>query len=114
MSTAAVRRYWTQLAGMGCICCGGPAEIAHCHGGSIVERTGEKAKGKKLPYMDWLVIPLCPRHGRHPYPDALDTDVAAWEAKYGSQVYWLDRMVERTGVDVWQKARSRHAWAEAA
>ena len=49
MSTAAVRRYWDQVAALGCVICGGPAEIAHCHGGSITERMQEpKAKGKKL------------------------------------------------------------------
>lgn len=111
---AAVRRYWNQLAAMGCIISGGPAEIAHCHGGSITERTGEKAKGVKLAYMDWLVLPLAPRYARHPYPLALDTDVEAWEARYGTQAEWIDRMIARTGVNVWEKARSRHAWAEPA
>lgn len=115
MSTAAQRRYWSRIVEDGCVICGGPAELAHAHGGSIVERMQEpKAKGKKLSHYDWLVIPLCPRHGRHPYPDALDTDVEAWEARFGTQVYWIDQMIARTGVDVWAKARSRHAWAEAA
>jgi hypothetical protein len=35
MSSAAVRRYWTKLVEGGCCICGGPAEIAHCTGGSI-------------------------------------------------------------------------------
>ena len=41
MSSAAIRRHWTRVAAMGCVVCGGPAEIAHCHGGSIVERMQE-------------------------------------------------------------------------
>lgn len=108
MSTAAVRRYWTTLADFGCVICGSPAEIAHCHGGSIVERCGVKAKGVKLAFMDWVVLPLCPPHGRHPHAEALDTNVAAWEEKFGSQVSHIDRLIGFTGVDVWKLAKSRH------
>ena len=113
MSTAAVRRYWNRLAAMGCIITGGPAEIAHCHGGSLRIRGQElgrdytKAKGVKLAYMDWLVLPICPElHRIAPY--ALDNDVAEWELRYGPQVFHLDMLVEMTGVDVWALARSRH------
>ena len=57
MSSAAVRRYWNRLIELGCVCCGGPAEIAHCHGGSVSERMQEtKAKGKKLARWDWLAM----------------------------------------------------------
>ena len=105
MSSAAVRRYWTLIASFGCVCCGGPAEIAHCHNGSIRERMQEpKAKGRKLPRYDWLVLPLCPRHGRNPYPGALDSNVDEWEREYGAQAEHIDALVKRTGVDVWAKA----------
>jgi hypothetical protein len=87
MPTADVKRYWSLIVKDGCILCGGPAEIAHCHGGSIVERTKQpKAKGKKLPRFDWLVLPLCPLHGREPYPTGLDL------------------LVIGTGIDVWALA----------
>lgn len=103
-----IRAYWDRVAAMDCILCGGPAEIAHCHGGSIVEAMQEpKAKGKKLARYHWLVLPLCPMHGREPYPEALDTNVKAWEAKHGPQVVYLNAMVERTGIDVWAKAGVR-------
>lgn len=118
MSTAQVRRYWNRLAGMGCIITRGPAEIAHCHGGSLIIRGRElgrdytKAKGVKLPYMDFLVLPISPLlHRIASY--SLDQDVEEWEHRYGPQTYWLDEMVKRTGVDVWELAKSRHAWAAA-
>ena len=108
MAAAAVRRYWGRLAAMGCILCGGPAEIAHCHNGSIRERMQEpKAKGKRLARYDWLVLPLCPAHGRHPYPLALDTDVAAWERRYGTQAKYIDLLCGRTGINLWELARDK-------
>lgn len=119
MSTGAILRYWTQIAGMGCILTGGPAEIAHCHGGSLLIRGRElgrdytKAKGRKLPYMDWLVLPLSPEYHRLANY-SLDQDVETWERANGTQVYWLDEMVRRTGVDVWDLARSRHDYREIA
>jgi len=113
MSSAAVQRYWTRLAAMGCIITGGPAEIAHCHGGSLLIRGRElgrdytKAKGKKLDYMDWLVLPISPEHHRLA-SNSLDLNVEAWERAHGTQVYWIDKMIKRTGIDVWDFARSRH------
>lgn len=112
-ATAAQRRYWTLIVRDGCILCGAPAEIAHCHGGSITERTGEKAKGKKLQYMHWLTLNLCPPHGRYG-PLALDTNVEEWEERNGPQTYYIDKLIERTGVNVWALARSRHDLTEPA
>lgn len=113
MALAPVKRYWNKLAAMGCIVTGGPAEIAHCHGGSLIEhgrsmgRDYQKAKGKKLAHMDWLVLPICPDLHRI-QPFALDHNVDEWEYRYGPQTYWLDVMIARTGIDVWALARSRH------
>ena len=108
MPSAAVKRYWGRLAWMGCIICGAPAEIAHCHGGSIVERMQEpKAKGKKLPRYDFLVLPLCPPHGRHPWPLALDSDVAAWERRFGTQASYIDLLAGKTGINLWELAKGK-------
>lgn len=111
MATAAVERYWAHLVMDGCLITGGPAEIAHCHGGSIVERMGEKAKGVKLPRMDWLVLPLDPRlHRLHSSAlrrqgfIALDYDVEAWEAKYGRQADHIDGLCARYDLDLWNLA----------
>jgi len=101
MSTAAVRRYWTKLAEGGCLITGRPAQIAHAHGGSIVERTHEpKAKGRKLSRLDWLVLPLAPEiHAE------LDANVAAWEKKYGPQAYWIDVLCKLYRADLWALAQ---------
>lgn len=105
MTVSAVKAYWGKLAADGCILCGGPAEIAHCHGGSIVERMGEpKAKGKKLARYHWLVLPLCYRHHRVGR-GSLDDNVAHWEAAWGTQAEWIDMLCSRFGVDLWAKAR---------
>ena len=111
MATAEVRRYWSRLVDMGCVArldklqpCGAPAEIAHCHDGSVVERMMEpRAKGKKLARYDWLVLPLCPRHHRHGR-DALDNGVKSWERRFGTQAGHVDRLIAETGIDVWAKA----------
>ena len=106
MATAAVRRYWNRLIAGGCCICGRDAEIAHCHGGSVRDKMQEpKAKGKKLARYDWLVLPLCPEHGRNPYPGALDSDVAAWEEKHGTQVHHLDILSNMLSVDIWTLSR---------
>lgn len=105
--TAEIRRYWTALTEDGCCICKAPAEIAHCHSGSIVERMQEpKAKGVKLLRYHWLVLPLCPPHGRDTYPTGLDRNVEEWESIYGTQADWIGRMEERTGIDAWAKARA--------
>ena len=105
MATAEVRRYWSRLVAGGCILHGCPAEIAHCHGGSIVERMNEpKAKGVKLPRYDWLVLPLCPLTHRVA-GDSLDRNVKAWEARYGTQSSWIDYLAATHGLDLWALAR---------
>jgi len=108
MATAAVKRYWGRLAAMGCILCGAPAEIAHAHGGSIVERMQEpKARGKKLARMDWIVLPLCYLHHRDTSPVGLDRDVAAWERANGTQARYIDLLCGRTGINLWELARDK-------
>lgn len=112
--TAEQKRYWNRIIQLGCVAivdgkamaCGSAAEIAHGHGGSIVERMQEpKAKGKKLARCHWIVLPLCPPHGREPYPDALDTNVELWELVYGPQAKYIDWLITITGVDVWALAK---------
>lgn len=108
MASASVRRYWGRLAAMGCILCGGPAEIAHAHGGSIVERMQEcKAKGKKLARYDWLVLPLCYAHHQDTSPVGLDRDVRAWERRFGSQASYIDLLCGKTGINLWELSKGR-------
>lgn len=110
MASARVYRYWSLVAAHGCCVCGAEAEIAHCHGGSLTPITGVKAKGKKLAYMDWLVLPACPDHHRI-LPDSLDLNVRAFERLHGTQVSHINKLIERTKIDVWALAKSRHSWA---
>jgi hypothetical protein len=106
MPSAPVKRSWDQVAALGCCICGGPAEIAHAHGGSIVERMQEpKAKGKKLPRYDWLVLPLCYRHHRDTSVEGLDQNVQRWEAWYGPQADHIDRLMVKLGMNVWALAK---------
>lgn len=92
--------YWNRVAALGCVICKGPAQIAHAHNGSIRRRMQEpKAKGRKLPRYDWLVIPACPWHHK-----LLDDGVGAWESVYGDQAMWIDRISKQLGVDVWALA----------
>jgi hypothetical protein len=101
---AVIREFWSKVAAMGCIICGRPAQIAHCHGASIVEKMGEpKAKGKKLARYDWLVLPLCVWH--HLDGDlALDKDPKGWEIVFGRQVDWIDVIASRLGLNLWKLA----------
>lgn len=100
--SAAIRRYWTQVASLGCVVCGGLAEIAHCAGKpSVVARIKEpKAKGKKLARMDWLVLPLCMWHHRMAR-NSLDLNPTAFEASFGPVAVMIDRIAAKIGVDVW-------------
>lgn len=104
-ATAAQRRFWTDVAAMGCIVCARDAEIAHCHGGSIVERMKEpKAKGKKLQRYNWLVIPLCPSCHRLGL-DALDLNVQRWERRHGAQSDHIDWLSMRLRLPLWDLAK---------
>jgi hypothetical protein len=104
--TKALRLYWNQVAAMGCVVCGGVAEIAHGAGKpSVTERMQEpKAKGKKLPRMDWLVIPVCAWHHRQAV-DALDLNPRLFEEHYGPVAKHIDRIARKLGIDVWAKAK---------
>lgn len=106
MSTAAVKRFWTRAIDLGCVITGGPAEIAHCHSGSMVPIIGVKAKGKKLPQHDWLILPLDYRLHRQEY-GGLDANVRAWEAKYGTQVSHLIALGKKLNLDLFALAGTK-------
>ena len=48
---------------------------------------------------DWHVIPLCEKHHRYPYPEAIHTDKKAWEQKHGPDYSYLDTVAEKLGLD---------------
>jgi hypothetical protein len=102
MATAEVKRYWSRVAELGCVCCGRPAELAHAHGGSLLDLGYYRAKGRKP--SDWLVLPICPEHHRDVYRGGLDRDVRMWEDRWGDQVVYLRWLRTKLGVDVFAKA----------
>ena len=53
----------------------------------------------------WLVIPLCREH--HRGNEGLDTygeGVRGWEAKYGTQIEWLEEVSNRLGYCLFRRA----------
>lgn len=58
-----------------------------------------KAKSDKTP--GWLVIPLC--HNHHQGQEGIHRmGVHTWEAKYGLQSAFIDAIIARTGLNVWE------------
>jgi hypothetical protein len=72
----------------------------------MVPIMGPKAKGKKIARFDWLVLGLCPMHGRAEF-GGLDAGVARWERRWGTQVGHLVALAVGLGVNVWEKAGVR-------
>lgn len=100
-ATAAQRRYWTRVIALGCVITHGPAEICHCHGGSIADLGIYRGKGTKP--SNWLVLPLAPRLHRAEYK-GLDYDVRAWEAENGTQVDFLKMIGRQLGINQFELA----------
>ncbi len=101
-----IRDHWDAVANMGCIISNQPAEVAHCHGGTISLVLGPQFRpgmGEKQNH--WLVIPLNPALHRGRF--GLDTGkggVVAWELEYGSQLQYLEEVSHRLGYDIFEKA----------
>lgn len=98
--------HWDRIAGLGCCICERPAEVAHCHGGSISDQLDPQYRpGMAQKQNHWLVIPLCPEH--HRGNEGLDTyreGVRGWEAKYGTQIEWLEEVSNRLGYSLFGRA----------
>ena len=101
IKTAEIRRHWGRVAALGCIVGGGaPAQVAHCHGGSITETLGPKFRpGWSQKQNHWLVLPLQPAAHR-----LLDADVGAFEHAYGSQIVLLEEVAWCLGYDIFHLA----------
>jgi len=77
----------------------------------MVPIMGPHAKGKKIPRFDWLVLGLCPDHGREQF-GGLDANVGEWERAHGTQVKHLVRLAVGLGVNVWKEAEVRQPTIE--
>jgi hypothetical protein len=79
--TALQKRRFAKIAELGCIICGGIAEIHHC-GTAMGSRKNHD-----------LVIPLC--HSHHTsggYGVAIHAGKKAWEYKYGTEQEFLEKV----------------------
>lgn len=76
------KEHMAAVADLGCIICGGIAELHHPLRGG----------GKRVNHMD--VIPLCPRHHNRPFTHgvAFHAGKKTWQAKYGTERELLDRV----------------------
>lgn len=106
-ATALQKRYWSVVVKLGCAVTGDTEDVTihHVHGGSMKERGVHRAEGRKG--SNWLVIGL--RRGLHIGPGGIDgfprPPVHEWERKHGRQADMIDRLVARTGINVWDLAR---------
>lgn len=105
---AAIKVYWTCVAAIGCIICGQPAQIHHCHSRELTGMGLGSGGAQKTSH--WLVIPLCINH--HTGAEGVDyIGVETWENRYGTQVFFLGRVAQITGTDNLGRARLETAAA---
>ncbi len=78
--------YKNEVADLGCIICGSPAELHH----------PRFACGMAQRASDYLVIPLCPDHHRTGgYGVAIHAGQATFEQNYGSEAELLAKVIQR-------------------
>lgn len=104
MASKEIKEYWELVADIGCIVSGLQygIQLHHCKGGSIKDLGIYSGIGRKN--SDWLVIPLNYHYhigdmGIH------KIGVRTWEEEFGTQVWLINRLIERTGIDVWDRAK---------
>lgn len=108
---ADVEAYWTLLREeIGCVVTGrfDDTTIHHCHSGSMAEVGINRGGAQKV--NDFLVLPLhrsvhCSGPGA--IDGAVNGGVLTWEATNGRQVDFINKLIDRTGIDVWAKAGVR-------
>ena len=104
--SAEIKRHWDRCRDVGCIVAGGDAEIAHCHGGSVIGELGYHWQpGMAQRQNHWLVLPLSPALHRGRF--GLDTHpggVTGWERMYWSQMVLLRELSDELGYDVIERA----------
>ena len=115
--TAEQKRHHDELRELGSILTQSkPVEIAHCHGGSMIDTFGYKINpGWSQRQNHWLVIPLTPEQHNNE-KDSLDRGVRNWEKRHHTQVILLEWVSHLTGINVFEKAgldyefRTESAW----
>ena len=80
--TKAEREHMGRVADLGCIICGGPAEVHHITGAGMAKRSSH-----------YETIPLCHMHHRNGgYGVAVHAGVREWENIHGSQRDLLEKV----------------------
>ncbi len=102
--TSEVKEHWNKVAALGSIISNSPAELCHCHDGSITEELDPKYHpGIAERQNHYLVIPLSMEEHRGWH--GLDTsDVDGWEGRHGRQTELLEEVSYRLGYCVFERA----------
>lgn len=86
-----------------CVCGVRPVEAHHITGGSTVARLGPRGR---LKHSDFLCLPLCFTHHSAQGKYGIHKGVKSWEARHGKQTYFIDRIGQQLGLDLWALAKS--------
>jgi hypothetical protein len=82
----ATERHHDRIAALGCLVCGGDAEVHHV--------TGYADKPGRFSRDDWLVTPLCPAHHRIDEKAAFPTSVQGLTHQGFYDEYGIDLLAE--------------------
>lgn len=86
MSTAIEKKYMGEIASLGCVICGSPAEIHHIRQG----------QGMSQRASNFLVIPLCPHHHRlGGHGESIHQGQGMFEMRYDDELRLLAKTIER-------------------
>ena len=81
-----IKDYKNNVAELGCIICGNPAQLHH----------PRFSCGLSQRASDWLVIPLCPEHHQTGgYGMAIHAGQATFEQNYGTEADLLAKVIQR-------------------
>jgi hypothetical protein len=108
----AIRHWWDTVAELGCLITRRPnPTLHHIKGGSVAEiglHSGVALRG----ISDYLVIPLAAElHVMSGIAIDGSMGVRSWEARFGTQVNFMDQVCRQTGVNAWREAGvDRNPW----
>jgi hypothetical protein len=101
-SAPALRKHLAALRELGCVISDlKPVHLHHCMGGSM--RQFGQLRGVAFKTSDWLQIPLAPKY--HVGDQGIDAlGIETWEARFGTQVSFLERVSFQLGYSVFKAA----------
>lgn len=97
-----LKAFHDQVRALGCAICGQVQEVTlhHVHGGSV---SPYLKRGGSQKMSDWAVMPLLTHY--HTGDCGIDSGmgILTWENRFGNQLYFLQWVVKKTGVNIWEK-----------